>query len=39
MAPDTSYAMRGVVDMSRMAVAGTIGIGMMGMVGSIIPHP
>ena len=39
MAPDTSYAMRGVVDMSKMAVAGTIGAGMIGMVGSIIPHP
>ena len=40
MAPGTDYAMRGVVDMSKMAVVGTIGAGMIGMVGSIIkPGP
>ena len=37
MAPDARYAMRGVVDMSTMAVGGMVASGMIGMVGSLIP--
>jgi hypothetical protein len=32
----TDYATRGMVDMTKMAVAGTIGIGVLGTVASAI---
>lgn len=35
MAPGTNYAMRGMVDMQKMAVAGAIGAGTIGIVGSL----
>lgn len=33
---DSQNMMKGMMDMTKMAVAGTIGIGMIGAVGSII---
>jgi hypothetical protein len=38
MAPGTDYAVRGMVDMSKVAVTGVVGAGMIGMVGSLL-HP
>lgn len=33
---DNQNMMKGMMDMTKMAVAGTIGIGMIGAVGSIL---
>ena len=33
------YAMRGMVDMSKMAVGATLLGGMIGVVGNVIPKP
>ena len=38
MASGTDYAVRGMVDMSKVAVTGMVGAGMIGMVGSLL-HP
>jgi len=39
MAYGTNYAMKGMVDMSKVAVTGMVGAGIIGMTGALLPHP